>query len=73
MIRHCSYLGLMLLAGCDSVQSVTGNDGRQSELISTLFWIFLTVAAVVYLIVLAFLAAALFWIGIPETRGRKMT
>lgn len=42
-----------------TVQSVAGNDGRQSELISSLFGIFLIVAAIVYVIVLAFLLWAI--------------
>ena len=51
---------LALLAGCDTVQSMTGGDGRQSELFAGLFWLFLIVTGIVYLAVIAFLLAAIF-------------
>jgi len=53
------FLLLVLFAGaCDTAQSVTGNDGRQGEIVSGLFWIFIAVTAAVYVIVIAFLLAA---------------
>lgn len=49
----------LLLAGCDTVQSAAGNDGREAALTSELFAIFLIVAGIVYAIVLLFLLWAL--------------
>lgn len=43
----------------DTFQSVTGNDAQQSVLISNLFLIFLAVAVVMYVLVIAFLLWAL--------------
>ena len=57
-MRRAPPLALLLLAGCDTVQSAAGNDGREAALTSELFLIFLAVAVAVYAIVLLFLAAA---------------
>ncbi|HWT11153.1 MAG TPA: cytochrome c oxidase subunit II [Allosphingosinicella sp.] len=59
-MRRASLLPFALLAACDTVQSTTGNDGSQSELFTGLFWIFLAVTGIVYLVVIAFLLAAMF-------------
>ncbi|HEV2866528.1 MAG TPA: cytochrome c oxidase subunit II [Allosphingosinicella sp.] len=53
-------LPLALLAGCDTVQSITGGDGRHTELFNGLFAAFIVVTGLVYLAVLAFLAVAMF-------------
>lgn len=61
MMRRPRLLVLPLLLGaCDTAQSVAGNDGSQGEIVSGLFWIFLAVTGIVYLVVIAFLLAALF-------------
>ena len=68
MMRHSPlpFLVPLLLAGCDGVQSISGNDGRQGEIVSGLFWIFLAVTIIVYAIVIAFLVFAL-----VRRRGRR--
>lgn len=44
----------------DTIQSIAGNDGQQSALVSELFSIFLIVAGIVYLAVILFLLWAIF-------------
>jgi cytochrome c oxidase subunit II len=66
MMRRWAILLPLLLAGCDTAQSVTGNDGRQGEVISGLFWLFVAVTGIVYLAVFAFLMVAIF-----RRRGRR--
>ncbi len=65
-VRAFLLIGLAMLAGCDTVQSATGGDARQAEIFANLFTIFLVVTAIVYLIVIAFLIAA-----IGRRRGRR--
>jgi cytochrome c oxidase subunit 2 len=48
------------LAGCDSIQSATGGDGRDGALFNNLFAIFLAVTLLFSLIVFGFLLASLF-------------
>jgi len=48
------------LAGCDTIQSATGGDGREGQIFNTLFLAFMLVTGVVYLVVLVFLFAAVF-------------
>ena len=43
----------------DTIQSAAGNDGRQSELVSSLFAIFLTVSVIMFLLVMVFLLWAI--------------
>ncbi len=57
---------LVLLAGCDTLQSATGGDGRHGELFIDLFWFFVVVTTLVYLLVIAFLGAA-----IVRRRGKR--
>ncbi|HEX8641015.1 MAG TPA: cytochrome c oxidase subunit II [Allosphingosinicella sp.] len=79
MLRRASLLlaAMLLLGGCDTVQSTTGSDGVQSGLFSGLFWVFLAVTTIVYLVVLAFLLAAIFrrrgsrQDGLPDEEGES--
>jgi cytochrome c oxidase subunit II len=66
MTRRLAPLALLALAGCDTLQSATGGDGVQSELFTSLFWGFVIVLLIVYAVVFAFLAAAIF-----RRRGRR--
>jgi cytochrome c oxidase subunit II len=47
-------------AAFDTIQSVAGNDGQQSALVSELLTIFLAVTGIVYLVVILFLLWAIF-------------
>jgi cytochrome c oxidase subunit 2 len=51
---------LVLLAGCDTVQSMTGGDGRQSALFNQLFAIFLVVAFIMFALVMSGLIGSIF-------------
>jgi cytochrome c oxidase subunit II len=53
-------LGSVLIAGCDTIQSANGGDGREAQIFNTLFWSFVLVTALVYLVVFLFLMAAVF-------------
>jgi cytochrome c oxidase subunit 2 len=57
-MRSPPLLLLLSLACCDGAQSAMGGSARQSAVFVNLFHNFLAVAAIVYLIVLAFLAFA---------------
>jgi cytochrome c oxidase subunit 2 len=59
-MRRCltALLALAALGGCDTVQSMTGGDGRDGALFNQLFTIFMIVALLALAAVLAFLAAA---------------
>jgi cytochrome c oxidase subunit II len=61
MRARCATLVVLALvvAGCDTVQSVTGGDGADSRIFNGLFGIFLAVCAVMYLLVVGFLGLAL--------------
>ena len=52
-------LASLPLAACDTVQSATGGDGREGEIFITLFWGFVVVLTLIYLVVFAFLVAAI--------------
>jgi cytochrome c oxidase subunit II len=59
-VRRAFVTGLaLLLSACDGVQSMTGGDGRQSQLFNGLFELFLWVTTVAYLLVIGFLVAAI--------------
>jgi cytochrome c oxidase subunit 2 len=60
MRRALLCLASLLLAGCDTVQSITGGDGRHASLFNQLFALFLVVSLVMYVLVVAFLAMAVF-------------
>jgi cytochrome c oxidase subunit 2 len=65
--RRLSLLLLALaLGGCSGIQSALGGDGRHGEIFGGLFAIFLAVTVFVYLLVIAFLLAAIF-----RRRGRR--
>jgi len=68
MKRLGPHLIAMLLAGCGGVQSSDGRDGVQSALIGSLFDIFFSTTAAVYLFVMAYLAIAL-WCGRAHRAG----
>ena len=53
-------LGTVLLAGCDTIQSATGGDGREGQIFNDLFLAFLVVTGIFYLVVIAFMLVALF-------------
>ena len=63
MKRTIPFL-LMLLSGCDGIQSSEGRDGLQGVLIGRLFDAFLLMAVAVYLFVIAYLVLAVL-------RGRR--
>jgi cytochrome c oxidase subunit 2 len=65
--RRASPLFLaFLLGGCSGIQSALGGDGRHGEIFGDLFAIFLAVTLFVYLLVIAFLLAAVF-----RRRGKR--
>ena len=68
MMRRALLLCLAALpaAACDTIQSATGSDGREGEIFTGLFWGFAVVLTLVYLVVMAFLVAAIF-----RRRGRR--
>jgi cytochrome c oxidase subunit 2 len=50
----------LFLAGCaDGVQSISGGQGRESQLFNSLFTVFMIVCAIMFALVMAFLVAAL--------------
>jgi cytochrome c oxidase subunit 2 len=49
----------LLLAGCEGIQTALGGDGAEGAKFVTLFTIFLVVTGTVYLLVIAFLVAAI--------------
>lgn len=59
MKRPAGIALALLVAGCDGVQSMTGGDGRQSQLFNGLFELYLWVTSVAYLLVIGFLLAAI--------------
>jgi cytochrome c oxidase subunit 2 len=67
MIRRALLLLLPgLLAGCHTVQSATGSDGRHGEIFTGLFWFFVLVTGAVYFFVFGFLVWSIF-----RRRGRR--
>jgi len=58
-MRRAILLLPALLAGCNGIQTMTGGQGRESQGFNGLFTIFNAVAAIFFLLVLAFLAAAI--------------
>lgn len=55
-----ALLFLLLLSGCDTVQSMTGGDGRQGALFNQLFAIFMAVTLIMLVLVLAGLVVSIF-------------
>jgi cytochrome c oxidase subunit 2 len=67
-MRRAALLFLLLpLTGCGGIQSMTGGDGAQGAEFNSLFILFMVVTGFVYLLVIAFLIAALL------RRGGKRT
>ena len=56
--RSITLLAPLLLTACDGIQSATGGDGWHGERFNSLFTLFMAVTGIAYLLVLAFLAAA---------------
>ena len=75
MPRLASLLPVLLLAGCDTAQSMTGGDGQDGVQFNHLFAIFMIVSLVMYALVLLFLLAAWFrrdgkrQDGLPDETG----
>jgi cytochrome c oxidase subunit II len=58
MKRLSLLLAPLALTACDGIQSMTGGDGLHAEQFNSLFTLFMIVTGLAYLLVLAFLAAA---------------
>jgi cytochrome c oxidase subunit II len=58
-MRRWLLLLPLVVAGCDGIQSVTGGQGRDSQSFNSLFTFFNIVTGVLFLLVLAFLLAAI--------------
>jgi cytochrome c oxidase subunit 2 len=58
-MRRLALLLPAVLAGCNGIQAMTGGQGRDSQSFNQLFTLFNLVAALFFLLVLAFLAAAI--------------
>jgi cytochrome c oxidase subunit 2 len=58
MKRLLLFLMPIALGGCDGLQSMTGGDGYHGERFIGLFTLFMVVTGIAYVLVLAFLAAA---------------
>ncbi|MEA3008940.1 MAG: cytochrome c oxidase subunit [Sphingomonadales bacterium] len=57
--RALALLAPLALAACDGIQSTTGGDGWHGERFNSLFTLFMIVTGIAYVLVLAFLAAAM--------------
>ena len=58
-MRRLALLAPLLLAACNGIQTMTGGQGRESQLFNGLLTFFVAVTGFVFLIVMAFLAAAI--------------
>ena len=69
-MRRCgaSITGLLLLTGCQGVQSVTAGDGLEGAWFNNLLTLFLIICGIAYLLVILFLAVALLRRREPQER-----